>query len=262
MEDCQTTTSTTAKETAIDAITIVPIVPSSSAPPTINAPAISAPLLTNVVAVKGLIVYNRVIEEGLLEEAKKQYPIVVKAKRQLRRPVRRGAIGPSTNSNSNSSNSNNTNIDSLSDLDNSVYNIPAPIPAKPAKITPARSKRTAGSNTGRYITDSGLIANKDDNNAYNGAYVPPADIEEEEEKEGSGNNDGVNGSTSDSADKGEGSGIYKHGKGALRYKDTLLYKRQHVMSYPCSPSGAPCADIYVYCVQVVTAGKGRGPNNA
>ncbi|KAK2067095.1 hypothetical protein P8C59_000859 [Phyllachora maydis] len=40
-------------------------------------------------AVKGLIVYNQVIEEGLLEEAKKQYPIV----RQPRRPIRRGAIG-------------------------------------------------------------------------------------------------------------------------------------------------------------------------
>ncbi|KAK2066358.1 hypothetical protein P8C59_000187 [Phyllachora maydis] len=60
IEDRQTTTSTTTKETAIGAITIVPI----------------------VVAVKGLIVYNRVIEEGLLEEAKKQYPIV----RQPRRP--------------------------------------------------------------------------------------------------------------------------------------------------------------------------------
>ncbi|KAK2070414.1 hypothetical protein P8C59_004904 [Phyllachora maydis] len=40
-------------------------------------------------AVKGLTVYNRVIEEGLLEEAKKQYPIA----RQPRRPIRRGAIG-------------------------------------------------------------------------------------------------------------------------------------------------------------------------
>ncbi|KAK2069410.1 hypothetical protein P8C59_003995 [Phyllachora maydis] len=91
MEDCQTTTPTTTKETAIGAITIVPIVPSSSAPPTINAPAISALLLTNAVAVKGLIVYNRVIEEGLLEEAKKDIGL------------------SSTNSNSNSSNSNNSN---------------------------------------------------------------------------------------------------------------------------------------------------------
>ncbi|KAK2071815.1 hypothetical protein P8C59_006210 [Phyllachora maydis] len=66
MEDRQTTTiaSTTAKETAIGAITIVPI----------------------VVAVKGLIVYNRVIEEGLLEEAKKQYPMAP------RRPIRKGSF--------------------------------------------------------------------------------------------------------------------------------------------------------------------------
>ncbi|KAK2067693.1 hypothetical protein P8C59_001407 [Phyllachora maydis] len=78
MEDCQTTTSTTAKETAIGAITIVPIAPSSSAPPTINA-------LT--VAVKGLTVYNQVIEKDLLEEAKKQYPIA----RQPRRPIKRGS---------------------------------------------------------------------------------------------------------------------------------------------------------------------------
>ncbi|KAK2069693.1 hypothetical protein P8C59_004247 [Phyllachora maydis] len=34
------------------------------------------------VAVKGLTVYNRVIEEGLLKEAKKQHPIV----RQPRKP--------------------------------------------------------------------------------------------------------------------------------------------------------------------------------
>ncbi|KAK2068827.1 hypothetical protein P8C59_003443 [Phyllachora maydis] len=50
-----------------------------------------------------------VIEKGLLEEAKKQYPIA----KQPRRPIRRGtgnrAIGLSTNSNSNSSNSNNSN---------------------------------------------------------------------------------------------------------------------------------------------------------
>ncbi|KAK2072138.1 hypothetical protein P8C59_006510 [Phyllachora maydis] len=36
------------------------------------------------IAVKGLIVYNRVIEEGLLEEAKKQYPIAgYRAKKPL-----------------------------------------------------------------------------------------------------------------------------------------------------------------------------------
>ncbi|KAK2068660.1 hypothetical protein P8C59_003290 [Phyllachora maydis] len=110
----------------------------------------------------------------------------------------------------------------------------APTPAKPAKITPAirriaackakqrelakayaiaakkeglrRSKRTASSNAGRYTTDSSLMANKNNNNAYNGAYMPPADIEEE--KGGSSDNDGVNSSTSNSADK-----------------DILLYKR-------------------------------------
>ncbi|KAK2071012.1 hypothetical protein P8C59_005469 [Phyllachora maydis] len=93
-----------------------------------------------------------------------------------------------------------------------------------------RSKRTAGSNAGRYTTNSGLIANKDDNNAYNRAYIPPADIKEEEEEEeekegGSSDNDGVNSGTSDSADKGEGSGAYKRGEGALYCKDILLYKR-------------------------------------
>ncbi|KAK2072795.1 hypothetical protein P8C59_007129 [Phyllachora maydis] len=139
---------------------------------------------------------------------------------------------------------------------------PAPILAKPAKIMPAvrrvaaceakrrelakaratagraaaakrskkedlqRSKHTTGGNAGRYTTDSGLIANKDDNNTYNGVYVPPANIEKEEEKEegSSSDNNGVNSSTSDSADKGEGSDIYKRSKGALRCEDILLYK--------------------------------------
>ncbi|KAK2067668.1 hypothetical protein P8C59_001382 [Phyllachora maydis] len=101
MKDRQTTTTTiaptTAKETAIGAITTAPTAPSSSAPPTINTPTISAPPLTNVfapflrglngIAVKGLTVYDRVIEEGLLEEAKKQYPTA----RQPRRPIRRGS---------------------------------------------------------------------------------------------------------------------------------------------------------------------------
>ncbi|KAK2070748.1 hypothetical protein P8C59_005220 [Phyllachora maydis] len=177
---------------------------------------------------------------------------------------------------------------SLSNLDNSVYNIlgipaaplaPAPTPAKLAKITPAiyriaackakqhklakaytivgraaaakrrkkrkeavanarayklakkedlqYSKHTTSSNASRYTTNSSLIADKDDNNAYNRAYIPPADTEkEEEEEEGSSSNDnGVNSSTSDSANKGKGSSIYEHSKGASRYKDTLLYKR-------------------------------------
>ncbi|KAK2066414.1 hypothetical protein P8C59_000238 [Phyllachora maydis] len=129
----------------------------------------------------------------------------------------------------------------------------APILAKPAKITPAIrctaaykakrrelakacaaagraaaakrykkrkeacSKRTASSDAGRYTTNSGLTANKDDNNAYNGAYMPPADIEEEEEG-GSSDNNGINSGTSDSANKGEGSGAYEYGESALRYE--------------------------------------------
>ncbi|KAK2074455.1 hypothetical protein P8C59_008662 [Phyllachora maydis] len=171
-------------------------------------------------------------------------------------------------------------IDSLFNLDNSVYNIPdkyfiiirripatplapAPIPAKPAKITPAirrtaackakqrksakahtiayklakkkdlrRSKRTASGNAGRYTTNSGLIADKDNDNAYNRAYVPPANTEEEEEEEkeeeeeedSSSNNNSINSSTSNSTNKGKGSGAYKRGKGASRRKDILLYK--------------------------------------
>ncbi|KAK2074726.1 hypothetical protein P8C59_008910 [Phyllachora maydis] len=121
------------------------------------------------------------------------------------------------------------------------------MPAKPAKITLAVyrtaaykakrrksaktctmaedlqcSKRTTSSNAGRYTTNSSLIANKDNNNAYNRAYIPLANIEEEEGS--SSNNNSVNSSTSDSADKGEGSGVYKRGEGALHCKDTLLYK--------------------------------------
>ncbi|KAK2074727.1 hypothetical protein P8C59_008911 [Phyllachora maydis] len=150
------------------------------------------------------------------------------------------------------------NIDSLSDLDDSVYNIlgiptappaPAPTPAKPAKIMPARSKRTAGSNAGRYTTNSGLIADKDDNNAYNGVYMPPTNVEEkEEEKDGSSDDNGVNSSTSDSADKGKGSGAYKRGKGTSYCKDILLYKQQHITSYPYSPPSMPCTDIYIYYI--------------
>ncbi|KAK2072016.1 hypothetical protein P8C59_006394 [Phyllachora maydis] len=159
---------------------------------------------------------------------------------------------------------------------------PAPIPAKPAKITPAirciaackakqrksakactivgraaaakrpkkeglqRSKRTANSNASRYTTDSSLVADKNDNNAYNRAYIPPTDIEEEEGS--SSNNDSINGSTSNSTDKVKGSSIYKHSKGTSRYKDMLLYKRQYVISYPCSPPSTPYADIYVYYI--------------
>ncbi|KAK2072049.1 hypothetical protein P8C59_006426 [Phyllachora maydis] len=124
------------------------------------------------------------------------------------------------------------------------------MPAKPAKIMPAirriaaykakrrksakacaiiakkeglrRSKRTTSSNAGRYTIDSGLMANKDNNNAYNRVYVPPANTEEEEG--GSSNNNSVNSGTSNSTNKGKGSSIHKYSKGALYYKDTLLYK--------------------------------------
>ncbi|KAK2072691.1 hypothetical protein P8C59_007029 [Phyllachora maydis] len=51
-----------------------------------------------------------VIEEGLLEEAKKQYPIARQPRRPIRKGARNRAIGlSSTNSNSNSNNSNNSN---------------------------------------------------------------------------------------------------------------------------------------------------------
>ncbi|KAK2075444.1 hypothetical protein P8C59_009572 [Phyllachora maydis] len=137
-------------------------------------------------------------------------------------------------------------IDSLSNLDNSVYNILAPTPAKPVKITPARSKRTTSSNAGRYTTNSSLIANKDDNNAYNRAYIPPANIEEEEG--GSDNNNGINSGTSNSTNKGKGSSAHKRDKGTLYYKDTPLRKQQRVVSYPCSPPSIPYTDIYVYYI--------------
>ncbi|KAK2071847.1 hypothetical protein P8C59_006237 [Phyllachora maydis] len=135
------------------------------------------------------------------------------------------------------------NTNSFSNLDDLVYTILAPTPAKPAKITPAirctaahkakklakkeglrRSKYIASGNAGRYTTNSGLIVNKDDNNAYNRAYVPPTKTEEK--KEGSsGNNNSINGSTSNSADKGKGGGTYEYSEGTLRYKDILLCKR-------------------------------------
>ncbi|KAK2066188.1 hypothetical protein P8C59_000023 [Phyllachora maydis] len=80
-----------------------------------------------------------------------------------------------------------------------------------------RSKRTASSDAGRYTTNSGLMANKDDNNAYNRAYMLSTNTEEEEG--GSSDNNGINGGTSNSANKGKGSSAYKYGKGALRYED-------------------------------------------
>ncbi|KAK2072133.1 hypothetical protein P8C59_006505 [Phyllachora maydis] len=138
------------------------------------------------------------------------------------------------------------------------------MPAKPAKITLAirraaackakqskkeglqRSKCTAGSDASRYTTNSGLIADKDNNNAYNRAYMPPTNAEEEEGS--SSNNNSINGGTSDSTDKGKGSGIYKRNEGALHYEDILLHKRQRVTSYPYSLPSIPYANIYVYYV--------------
>ncbi|KAK2067496.1 hypothetical protein P8C59_001234 [Phyllachora maydis] len=97
--------------------------------------------------------------------------------------------------------------------------------AKVYAIAGRRSKRTTGGDVGRYTTNSGLIANKDDNNAYNRVYIPPANAEEEEEG-GSSDNNGVNSGTSDSANKGKGSGACKRSEGALHCEDIPLYKRQ------------------------------------
>ncbi|KAK2070802.1 hypothetical protein P8C59_005271 [Phyllachora maydis] len=121
---------------------------------------------------------------------------------------------------------------------------PAPILAKPAKIIlairriaarkakqcklakayaaagrAAAAKRRKNRNT----TNSGLMANKDNNNAYNRAYIPPTNIKEEEGS--SGDNNGVNSSTSNSANKGKGSSAYERSKGTLRYKDIPPHKR-------------------------------------
>ncbi|KAK2069086.1 hypothetical protein P8C59_003693 [Phyllachora maydis] len=102
------------------------------------------------------------------------------------------------------------------------------MPAKPAKIMPAIRRIAARKvkqrdDAGKYTTNSGLMANKDDNNAYNRAYMPPTNIEEE--KGGSSNNDSVNSSTSNSTDKGKGSSVYERGEGALYCKDILPYKQ-------------------------------------
>ncbi|KAK2069059.1 hypothetical protein P8C59_003666 [Phyllachora maydis] len=125
------------------------------------------------------------------------------------------------------------NIDSLSNLDDLVYTILAARKAKRRKSAKAyaiaeglrRSKRTASGDAGRYTTNSGLMVNKDDNNAYNRVYMPLTNVEEEEG--GSSNDNGINGGTSDSTDKGKGSSACEYGKGASRCKDTLLYKRHN-----------------------------------
>ncbi|KAK2066325.1 hypothetical protein P8C59_000154 [Phyllachora maydis] len=143
-----------------------------------------------------------------------------------------------------------SNIDSLSNSDNLVHDIPAPIPAKPAKITLAIRHAAAYKAKRRKLAKAcAIAADKDDNDAYNRVYMPPANAEEEEEEEeGSGDNNSVNSSTSDSANKGEGSSAYKRGKGASRYKDMLLHKQQRVTSYPYSPSNTPYTDIYIYYI--------------
>ncbi|KAK2070824.1 hypothetical protein P8C59_005291 [Phyllachora maydis] len=129
------------------------------------------------------------------------------------------------------------------------------MPAKLAKITPAIHRTAAykakrRDNAGRYTTNSSLMANKDNNNAYNRAYMPLTNIEEEED--GSSDNNSVNSSTSNSTNKGKGSSAYKYGKGALRCKDILLYKRQCIASYLCGPSIRP---IMAYYLKVLTAFK-------
>ncbi|KAK2068470.1 hypothetical protein P8C59_003105 [Phyllachora maydis] len=119
---------------------------------------------------------------------------------------------------------------------------------EPAKITPAirrtaaykakqyksaKARAIAGraaaakrrkNDVGRYTTNSGLIANKDDNNAYNRAYMPPTKAEKEE-KGSSSNDNSINSGTSNSTNKGKGSGAYKCSKGTSYCKDILLYKR-------------------------------------
>ncbi|KAK2067493.1 hypothetical protein P8C59_001231 [Phyllachora maydis] len=77
-----TTTTTTTTSTANPATTI-------TATRSSNISSNSPFKGLSSIAVKGLIVYNQVTEEGLLEKAKKQHPIA----RQPRRPIRRGAIG-------------------------------------------------------------------------------------------------------------------------------------------------------------------------
>ncbi|KAK2067358.1 hypothetical protein P8C59_001107 [Phyllachora maydis] len=96
----------------------------------------------------------------------------------------------------------------------------------------AKAYAIAGHNAGRYTTNSGLKANKDDNNAYNRAYIPPTNTEEKED--GSGNDNSINSSTSDSTNKGKGSSIHKCSKGTSYYKDILLYKQHNSRQRPGS----------------------------
>ncbi|KAK2068648.1 hypothetical protein P8C59_003278 [Phyllachora maydis] len=66
---------------------IVEATTKASSSNTLSSLATTSNNSSNSIVVKGLIVYDRVIEEGLLEEAKKQYPIA----RQPRGPIRRGS---------------------------------------------------------------------------------------------------------------------------------------------------------------------------
>ncbi|KAK2073467.1 hypothetical protein P8C59_007752 [Phyllachora maydis] len=100
-----------------------------------------------------------------------------------------------------------------------------------------RFKYTAGSNVGRYTTDSSLIADKDNNNVYNRAYIPPTDMEKEEEGSSS-NNNGINSSTSNSANKGKGSSARKCSKGALYYKARPIIARYLKVLIAFKPASA------------------------
>ncbi|KAK2070357.1 hypothetical protein P8C59_004858 [Phyllachora maydis] len=110
---------------------------------------------------------------------------------------------------------------------------PASTLAKPAKITPAIHYTAAYKAKRRKSAKAHAIAgraaaakrsNKDNNNAYNRAYIPPAKAEEKE-KGGSSNDNSINSSTSNSTNKGKGSSVYKYSKGALCCKDIPPYKQ-------------------------------------
>ncbi|KAK2070842.1 hypothetical protein P8C59_005309 [Phyllachora maydis] len=146
--------------------------------------------------------------------------------------------------------------------------------AKLAKITPAVrraaackakqskkeglwcSKRTTSSNAGRYTTNSGLTADKDDNNAYNRAYIPPTNIEEE--KGSSSDDNSVNSSTSDNADKGKDSSAYKRDKGALYYKVDRKSRYRWVFNLP-NKSGPIVANAIKGFFRGLRNGFGRYP---
>ncbi|KAK2068653.1 hypothetical protein P8C59_003283 [Phyllachora maydis] len=109
----------------------------------------------------------------------------------------------------------------------------------------SRSLRLANSNTGIYTNNPRPLANKNKDDAYNRAYKPPTNIEEKgsnkddskkEEKDNSNDNSTSDG-TSNSKDKA-----------GHKPSDSSLYYKAY-------------ADIYIYYISAVTAGKGRSPNN-